>query len=71
MTTEQIIASNITEARKQKGLTQEQLAEKIGIMRASLVRIESGKHSTRTTILFRISGALNINISELLKNVHQ
>lgn len=69
--TNKIIASNISKARREKGLTQEQAAEKIGIKRQALTRIESGKHSTQTAMLFRISKALEVNISELLKDVYQ
>lgn len=71
MTTEQIIASNIIEARKQKGWTQEQAAEKIGIKRQALGKIEKAINSPTVATLDKISKAFEINIVELLKENHE
>jgi transcriptional regulator with XRE-family HTH domain len=69
MTPEKIIASNIILARKEKGLTRAQLADKVGIFRQSIERIEKGEHSFKINTLIKISKALDISIYDLLKNV--
>lgn len=53
-----VLGQKIKKLRKEAGLTQEQLAEKSGILRPNLVRIESGKYSTGIDIISEIAKAL-------------
>lgn len=53
-----ILGQKIKKLREEAGLTQEQLAEKSGILRPNLVRIESGKYSTGIDIISQIAKAL-------------
>ena len=55
----------IRQLRKSKGLTQEQLAEKIGIDNKHLSRIEKGKHMPTYNIIKNLSDILEFNIFEL------
>lgn len=71
MTTMQIIASNITEARKRKGLTKEELAAKTGITRQYIGRIEKADTSITVDTLEKIANALEIDNVELLKENHE
>lgn len=52
-------------ARKEKGLTQEQLAEKVGINRAYLANIENGKNTPSLEVAKNISAVLNMTINEI------
>lgn len=54
-----LIGEAIREARTKKGLTQEQLGELIGVQRAQISKIESGKSITYSTIVkvFKAMGA--------------
>lgn len=61
------IAIMIKEARLQAGITQTQLADKLGMHRASLSRIESGKHDTDVSTLRKIAIALSCDLEILLK----
>lgn len=51
-------ADVIVKARKDAGLTQEQLADMIGISRACLARAESEKYNPSVDFLNRIAKAL-------------
>jgi transcriptional regulator with XRE-family HTH domain len=62
----QKLGKRIETLRKQKGLTQEELAEKSGFHRAYFWDIEHGRNVSLKTI-YKISKALNISISDFLK----
>lgn len=54
-----LIGEAIRKARQSKNLTQEQLGEMIGVKRAQVSRIESGRNLTLTTIS-KVCKAMNI-----------
>lgn len=60
------IGSFIREIRKEKGLTQEQLAEKVGVSQRSVSRWETGKTLPDYSLLPVICEVLQVNIAELL-----
>ena len=53
--------------RKDKGLTQEQLAEKIGIHPTYVGKIENGKSNLSLLMLFKISRAVDVRLSEIFE----
>jgi uncharacterized Tic20 family protein len=57
----------IQELRKQKGMTQEDLAEKTGLSVRTIQRIESGEVDPRSYTLSQIAEALGVNITELTR----
>lgn len=59
----------IKKYREKAGLTQEQLAEKVGITQVYLCYLENGqKKNPSITLLSKIATALKIDISDLLKS---
>lgn len=60
------IGSFIKEIRKEKGLTQEQLAELLGVSQKSVSRWETGKTMPDYSLLPNICEVLEINVAELL-----
>ena len=64
-----LIRYNIKKQREKAGLTQQQLADKVGITMNYLAKIESRKmqRGFTITILGRIADALNIDIRELFE----
>ena len=60
------LARNIATRRKVLGLTQAQLAEKLGVETETLSRFERGKHLPSLVTLERLAGLLQVTISELL-----
>lgn len=57
--------SNLKLLRKSKGLTQEALAELIGLNQRQLTRIETGVSFLSANVLEKIALALNVNLEEL------
>ncbi len=53
--------------RKEKGLTQEQLAEKVGIHPTYVGKLEGGKSNPSTLLLFKISRAMDVKLSEIFE----
>lgn len=61
----------IAELRKEKGMTQEILSGLAGIARSHLAEIESGSVIANVDTLWRISEALGIKLSELIRLVEE
>ena len=60
------IGKFIAELRKEKNITQEQLAEKLGVTSKSISRWENGRTMPDYTLLKDLCNDLDININELL-----
>lgn len=52
------IGSRIRELREEAGMTQDDLADKTGLLKQNISRIEQGRYSTGQDILSKISRAL-------------
>ena len=63
----QIIISKLIAARLEKGLTQEQLAKKIGTQRSNICRIESGIQNLSIDMLTKICDALDMRFDFVLE----
>ena len=57
------LAQTLKEERLRAGLTQEQLAEKIGTKKTYISRLENGKADVQLTTLFRIFEGLGRRVS--------
>lgn len=55
----------IKQIRRAKGITQKQLADKIGCTQSKIFKIESGDCELKVSELYKIAEALNVSISEL------
>jgi transcriptional regulator with XRE-family HTH domain len=60
------VTENIRKTRESKRLTQEYLAEKLGISQNAYSKIELGYSQITVYRLFQITKALDIEVSELL-----
>lgn len=60
------LAENIKKFRKEKGMTQQELANKTGISIMSIKRYESGQREVNTRIALEIAKVLNVTLGELL-----
>ncbi len=56
------LASKLADARKQKGLSQRALSEKLGIAQSRLSKIESGTVDIRVSSLFDLARALELEV---------
>jgi transcriptional regulator with XRE-family HTH domain len=59
--------NNLAIYRKAAGLTQQQLADKLGVKRTALTNWETGVNITPTTYLLRLSEILGCTIEDLLR----
>ncbi|MBI4823309.1 MAG: helix-turn-helix transcriptional regulator [Nitrospirae bacterium] len=71
MDVKRLIGLRIRELRRSNGISQERLAEKAGISSKYLSSIERGKENPTLDTFIRLSGALNIEISEVFNFSHE
>ena len=58
--------TQIAGARKSLGITQEQLAEKVGVTRQTIIALEQGRYNPSLVLAFKIKKVLNAkNIENL------
>jgi len=50
-----IIKNRVAELRKQAGLTQEQLGDKVGVSRQTIISLENGKYNPSITLAHRLA----------------
>ena len=60
------IGKYLQELRKEKGLTQEQLAERVGVARRTISRWETGSNMPDLDILIELSDFYDVELRELL-----
>lgn len=66
-----LLGKKISELRKQKGLTQEELVEKCNINVRTIQRIEAGETSPRIYTIKTILGALGLDYEEVFKRQYK
>jgi transcriptional regulator with XRE-family HTH domain len=66
---QRVVAERIKKIRKKKGITQEQLAERAGLNRTHLYRLETGQQSMTLRTLKIIADALSVRVRELVKDL--
>lgn len=67
----QLIGPKIRKIRKERKLTQTDLASRIGIQQSDLSRMEKGEYRVSLDTLFRILAEFNVSISEFFDDVAQ
>jgi len=60
------LGTNLREARKRAGLTQEEVAGRSGVHPTEVSRIEGGKRDPKVSTLIRLAHALGVPPGELL-----
>ena len=59
--------NNVKAIRGIKGLTQEELAQLLGVSRQTVISIESSRYIPSTVLSLKISKFLNMNVEELFE----
>lgn len=57
----------VADLRKERGLTQLELAEQLGVSRQTVVAIEQGRFNPSLPVAFRLSAVLNKTVEELFQ----
>jgi DNA-binding XRE family transcriptional regulator len=60
------IGANVAALRKQRGMSQGELAGAAGILAPNVSRLEAGKHVPTLDVLLRIAQALNVTLGKLV-----
>ena len=60
------VGAKIRRLREAKGVTQEELAGAVGMMRSNISRIEAAKHRPTLETMERIAKALKVSVAELI-----
>ena len=58
----QRIGQRIAQLRKDRGITQQELAERTGMQQGNIARIEAGKYSARFDTLQTIAEAMGLTV---------
>ena len=58
----QEIAAQLRQVRKEQGMTQERLAEKVGTRKSNISRLESGRYNPSLDFLEKVGGGLGREI---------
>lgn len=59
---------NLILARKRKGLTQKELAKRVGVTNNTISRLERGKTSAKINLMEKIANELEVSIDYLIKD---
>ncbi|AQZ45604.1 helix-turn-helix domain-containing protein [Paenibacillus larvae] len=66
MTNKKAIGLAVKKARKNKGLTQAQVATKSGLSRTYICDVENGRYCPSVDSLLKIAGALGVTADDVL-----
>lgn len=66
----ELISNTVYEIRAKKGLTQEELAEKTGVTRQTIIAIEKGNYTPSVLLALKIAGVFKISVENLFKISH-
>ena len=61
------IVNSIRKARRQKKLTQEKLADKIGVTRQTIIALEKGNYTPSVMLALKISKFFKVKVEDLFK----
>ncbi|TSB01606.1 helix-turn-helix domain-containing protein [Sphingorhabdus contaminans] len=62
-----LVGNNMGRIRREKGLTQEQLAELSGLTQQYISGIENGRRNPTIVAIYELAVALGVNYMELVK----
>ena len=62
-----VVGSRVRKARREVGLTQEELADKVGISRVYMDYIEQGRYAPTLGLLEKIARTLRIKLSDIVR----
>lgn len=63
----ELITNSVYSFRAKKGLTQEELAEKIGVTRQTVISIEKGNYTPSVLLALKIAGVFNVEVEDIFK----
>jgi len=64
---ERVVGRNVKRLRLERGLTQEEVAHRVGIVNSYFGEIERGRRHPTLAVLGRIADALDVQLEQLLQ----
>jgi len=61
------LKSHVKQHRARKDLTQQDLADRVGVRRQTILAIEKGRYAPSALLAFRIARALGMDVGELFE----
>jgi putative transcriptional regulator len=62
---EECIENKVNEYRTKAGLTQEQLAEKVGVTRQTIIAIERGNYTPSVLLALKLADTFSVSVETL------
>ena len=62
---EQVVTNSLNEVRTDHGMTQEVLAEKVGVSRQTIIAIEKGKYTPSVSLALRLARVFDLSVEDL------
>ncbi|WP_240452466.1 helix-turn-helix domain-containing protein [Corynebacterium xerosis] len=62
-----MLGETVGALRRERGMTQQQLAEAVGVSTRGVIRIEQGQTSLTVDVLWRVADALDLRVSALMR----
>lgn len=62
------VSNTIQKERKEKGITQQELAEKIGVTRQTIIAIEKGNYIPSVLLALKMSAYFNKSVNDLFSH---
>ncbi len=65
------IKNEVNSYRVKKGMTQEELAEKIGVTRQTIIAIEKGNYTPSVSLALKLSETFSVSVEKLFNIVYE
>ena len=67
----ELLGSSIQEARKERNLTQQDVADRLKVSRSRVANWETGKRTISTDDLFRLADVFLMDVNDLIKEARK
>ncbi len=68
---EECIKNQVNEYRTKAGLTQEQLAEKVGVTRQTIIAIEKGNYTPSVLLAIKLAKTFSVSVESLFSITYE
>ena len=65
MTKKEVIENFVQEMRKEKGVTQQEFAESVGVTRQTVISIEKGNYVPSVLLALKIASYFDVRVEEI------
>ena len=67
----EIVKNNVNEYRTKCGLTQEQLAEKVGVTRQTIIAVEKGNYTPSVLLALKLAAVFSVSVESLFSIAYE